>query len=180
MKPISSAITTFPKEQSPKTGPQAGERGVATRANGKLSEAQTVDLTEALQKALTQRSTFSTAYMLLRKGEMTLEAFKEKMPSSSNMSQWRRVGDDAQILALIGCVFEIWDHKKGETDITPITWLHNLRDFPLVSIHAAYRFYCENPTRWRPDPGTFRQKVADHARHTETLIFNTSEKGPGA
>ncbi len=180
MKPISSAITTFQKAQSQKTGQPIGGRGAVTRPSGKLSEAQTVDLTEALQKALTQRSTFSTAYMDLRKGKITLEAFKTAMPSPSIMNQWQRVGDDAQILALVGCVFEIWDHKKGETDITPIAWLHNLREFPLVSIHAAYRFYCEHPTRWRPDPGTFRQKVADHARHTSTLIFNASEKGNGA
>lgn len=102
------------------------------------------------------------------------------MPSQSIMSQWQRVGDDMQILALIACVFEIWDHKKNETDITPVTWLHNLRGFPLVSIHAAYRHYCENPTKWRPDPGTFRQRVFNHATQTKSLIFNTSQKGSAA
>jgi hypothetical protein len=179
MKPTSSAITTFQKEQSQKTGQQVGAHGAGTRPSGKLSEAQTVDLTEALQQALMLRSAFSTDYMQLRRGKMSLETFKAKMPSPSTMSQWQRVGDDAKILALIGCVFEIWDHKKGETDVTPVAWLHNLRGFPLVSIHAAYRFYCEHPTRWRPDPGTFRQKVADHATHTKTLIFKASEKDSG-
>ena len=99
---------------------------------------------------------------------------------SSSMNEWRQPGSDEQVMQIIAMTFEIWPARRDASDLTPMIWLRNLRKQPLLSIYDVFTRITEQPTKWRPDPGTFAQEVRRHALATETAIFNTSEKGPGA
>ena len=96
------------------------------------------------------------------------------------MSQWRRPGTDEQVMTIIAMMFEIWPARRDASEVTPFIWLRALRQQPLLSIWEAFTRITEQPTKWRPDPGTFASEVRRHALATETAIFNTSEKGQGA
>jgi hypothetical protein len=117
--------------------------------------------------------------MKFRKGQMSLEDFKQTIPSSTTLKRWGETGDDAKILVIIGLVFDNW-RRRSDSAVTSVSWLHNLRGLPLPSIYGAYKFYRENPTEFRPDPGSFRAKVLSHAKQTQSLTFYANEKGQGA
>ena len=132
-----------------------------------------------LDTQATLRSGLLSEYRKLREGKITTQAFQEKMPSPSSMSQWRKLGTDEQVMTIVAMIYEIWPARRDASELTPLIWLRNLRNQPLLSIYEAFVRLTEQPNKWRPDPGTFAQEVRRHARATETAIFNTTEKGPG-
>ena len=101
------------------------------------------------------------------------------MPSPSTTKKWRELGTDAEILLIVGMMFDIWPARRDASEIVPLIWLRGLRKYPLLSIYEAFVRLTENPQRWRPDPGTFTQAVRHHAEATKNAIFYASEKGPG-
>ncbi len=102
------------------------------------------------------------------------------MPSQSIMSSWRQLGSDEEIMTVIAMMFEIWPARRGASPITPFIWLRGLRKQPLLSIYEAFIRITEQPTKWRPDPGTFAAEVRRHALATETVMFTDNEKEQGA
>ncbi len=98
---------------------------------------------------------------------------------SSSMNEWRQPGSDEQVMQIIAMIFEIWPARRDASDLTPMIWLRNLRKQPLLSIYDVFTRITEQPTEWRPDPGTFAAEVRRHSLATEAAIFNTSENEKG-